>query len=157
MRWYGAAALCLALPIGWMATRVLLGIGGASGAQPFFGVRLGMTAQDIRTGFALPGAWRSEAGALGEGPGAIVLEWRPADPVTSPVRAARFELHDGFLVALRAQLAPSSAIADGPAFDVNDQVVRHRERVAAGVRYTVLARSCPTHADEVQRLLASRD
>ena len=112
------------------------------------GVRLGLTAADIRTHFSPPGpgSWASEAGGT--------LRWTATTP-TEPVHEAVFEFHQGMLVATRWLVDPASPEARGQPLEATPARVTTREPEGALVRVTTLSRSCPTHADEVARRLAS--
>lgn len=135
------------MTIAALALLGVLGGCGSSAPDPVFGVRLGMTPPQVRERFAPSpgGTFRSEA--QGED---LILVWEPsASP--GPVRIARHEFHLGQLVAMRLTLEPSSAEAGGPAMELTGVSVLTRETTESGVELTWLARSCPTHADEVRR------
>ncbi len=112
------------------------------------GVRLGLTAADTRSRFVAPGpgSWSSEAGGT--------LHWAASAP-SGPVRDAVFEFHQGMLVATRWLVDPAADEAKGPPIEVTPARLTTREPEAGGVRVTTLSRSCPTHADEVARRMAS--
>lgn len=125
-----------------------LGMGcGPSTPEPILGVRLGMTPAQVRDRFgtAVGGSFRTEA--MGED---LALVWVPGAGETS-VRAARHEFHLGLLVAMRLTLDPSAPAARGPSMELTDVSLLTRERMGPDVLVTWLARSCPTHADEVRR------
>jgi hypothetical protein len=131
------------------------------------GVRLGMTPSDVRERFVAPapgGAW--QAVARGED---FTLEWRPAPPLAQPTttsapdagggtaQPARFEFHAGILVGVRLVLSSTDPAAHGAPVDVSTaSVLARRGRTDGRVEITLLARDCPTHAEEVHRLLARR-
>jgi len=119
---------------------------GSSAPEPVLGVRLGMTPAQVRERFApgVEGTYRSEA--MGED---FALVWEPASD--EGVREARHEFHLGQLVALRLTVAEESDVASGDAMQLTDVSLLTREPTEDGVRITWLARSCPTHADEVRR------
>lgn len=121
---------------------------GPSAPDPILGVRLGMTPTQVRERFgtAVRGTFRSEA--MGED---LALVWAPDAGDGSPVRAARHEFHLGQLVAMRLVLDPSAPAARGPAMELTEVSILTREGGDDGVEVTWLARSCPTHADEVRR------
>jgi hypothetical protein len=97
------------------------------------------------------GSFRSTA--IGED---FALDWTP-DGTPGELKSARLEFHLGQLVAARLTLAPGAPEADGPEFELTDTSVLTREASSDGdVEITWLARSCPTHADEVRRLIAER-
>ena len=120
---------------------------GPSAPDPILGVRLGMTPTQVRERFgtAVRGTFRSEA--MGED---LALVWTPDEPDAS-VRSARHEFHVGQLVAMRLVMDPSAPAARGPAMELTEVSILTRERADEGVEVTWLARSCPTHADEVRR------
>jgi hypothetical protein len=117
----------------------------------FYGVRLAMTASDLRAHFepGAPGHWHTETTPDRE----IAMVWAADAPERHPaVLRARFEIHSGLLVAIRAE-----ARTEGPPLEKSLSAVlaRHplpgdRERASI----TILARDCPTHADEARALLA---
>jgi hypothetical protein len=116
------------------------------------GVRLGMTMKDTRDRFTLAsgGSWKIETG-----PDAV-LSWKNAS--AGEVRSAAFEFHSALLVAMRFEVAASSSFAKGPAIEVSATRVLAREAQPAGagdgVTLTIIARDCPTHADEVKQLVS---
>ena len=119
----------------------------------FADVRLGMTADEVRSRFSPggAGAWRIEASPGGE----AVLTWGATarEPV---VRTARFEIHGGILVAVRALVRGEAPKAHGPAVEASHAVVVGRRPEGSDlVTLTILARDCPTHADEARALAAS--
>lgn len=118
---------------------------------PIRGLRLGDTPARARDRFepGSRGAFRGEA--MGED---FALVWEPA--ADGDVRSARLEFHDAMLVALRLRLRASAPEAEGPALQVTEGSILTRERSRGHVELTWIARSCPTHADEVRRRLASR-
>lgn len=127
---------------------LVAGLGcGPSAPEPILGVRLGMTPPQVRERFgtAVRGSFRSEA--MGED---LVLVWTPDEPDAS-VRSARHEFHLGQLVAMRLVVDPSAPMARGPAMELTEVSILTREPGDDGVEVTWLARSCPTHADEVER------
>lgn len=127
------AALALVLPV----VGALVFLLTSSGDQTeFLGTRLGMGARQIRSSFEPNGTWETSMdGDL------LVLEWSGSDP---RVRSARFELHEGLLVAIRAELIDAN-----DAQTVAPDVVRN----VRGGMLTMIARGCPVHADEVARLM----
>jgi len=150
--WVAAAALALVLPAGWALVRV-----AAKDADPTaaFGVRLGMTASDVRARAALPdGVWSTSTTA----DGTLLLDWS-ASADDASIRDARFEIHEGALVAIRATLSDPAAL---PVGEGGDRRMRSAEAVADArshedgtTRYRLVARNCPVHAREVAEILAS--
>lgn len=157
-RWFGAAALALAVPAGWAWIR--LTSQRSENLSEFHGARLGMSASELRRGFAYAGTFtvHSDSDADGE----LAVEWAPAagEQGAVPVSFVRFEFHQGLLVAIRADsLDPGEiTLAQTEPFVANDAAVLHRSvrlhssDSTAHVRITILSRDCPTHAEEVRRL-----
>jgi hypothetical protein len=123
---------------------------GGAELGTFHGVRLGMTASAVRERFEEPalGAWQSTPQTTGAGD--VVLAWAAAK---GPA-AARFELHNGMLVAVRAVVDVGDPDAKRPPAEASRAVVRTREDEEGHVRVTILARDCPTHHAEAERLAA---
>lgn len=132
---------------------------GAAEAPTFYGARLGQSASDLRRKLVPPvrGTFRAAADAPANGD--LALEWLP-DPAsglsfasTAP-RRARFEIHSGLVVAIRATLPPSSPLAEGPRLSTTPvSVLSRTENPDHSVSLSILARDCPTHAEEVRALL----
>jgi hypothetical protein len=149
--WVAAAALALVLPAGWALVRV-----AANDADPTaaFGVRLGMTASDVRARAALPdGSWSTSTTP----DGTLLLDWS-ASAADASIRDARFEIHEGALVAIRATLSDPATLSEAG----GDRRIRSAEAVADArthedgtTRYRLVARNCPVHAREVAEILAS--
>jgi hypothetical protein len=108
------------------------------------GVRLGMTADDVRARIDArePGEWSSSVVA-----GDWVLEHRVAD------EAARFEIHEGQLVAIRVEGPTSADLPSEPRFEVTPGSILVREPDRTRVRITLLSRACPTHHEEAEALV----
>ena len=117
---------------------------------PVRGLRLGYTASMARerldTG-GEDGAFRTESMAED-----LALIWTGDD---GPLRSARMEFHVGQLVAVRLDLSPDDPLAEGASPEISEASVLIRESTPGGVRVTWLARSCPTHAEEVQTVLTA--
>lgn len=114
------------------------------------GVRLGMSVPNVRARFdALGGGqWTSKVGDD------VILTWAPTANTRGGPLAATFEFHLGILMAIRADLTPGDRAASGPAWELSDSAVIVREKDGAGVVHlTAIARSCPIHKDEAQRLV----
>ncbi len=151
--WVAAAALALVMPAGWALVRVV-----ARDADPTaaLGVRLGMTASDVRRRAALPegGRWASST----TDDGTLVLDWSHESP-DAEVREARFEVHEGALVAVRATLRDPSlgaSLAGGDRRRTSAEAVSDVQPAPDGsLRFRLVARNCPVHAGEVAEILAS--
>jgi hypothetical protein len=153
-RWFGAAAIALVVPAGWALWRLGDAIRDDRAIATFHGVRLGMTPSDVRARCDLVGEF--DASTTAEG-GEYVLDFSPQDATeAADVRSARFEFHDGLLVAIRAELGPEDPWAEDEGVTVTESTVRETTEQSSGrVRVTLIARNCPTHVDEVRRLLSS--
>lgn len=114
-----------------------------------FRVRLGMTPADVRATFAPPAAgpsqWRVDSS------GETALEWRGSG------RSFRFEFHNAQLMAVRAVLDSRDPSTHGDALEVSTAtVLRRHAREDGRVELTLLARDCPSHAEEARRLITGR-
>ncbi|MEM9861326.1 MAG: hypothetical protein AAF938_06905 [Myxococcota bacterium] len=113
-------------------------------------VELGMTASEVRARFpasGVDGRWQTSATEEGT----VLLDWEPAGD--SAVRSARFEVHQGALVAIRANLAQNHANAGDPSRATAD-VLRHAAPADdGGTQVLWITRNCPVHQDEVEALL----
>ena len=148
MRWI-AVAVVLVPALGALATLAWGELSRSETLGPVRGVRLGTTLTSARDRLQTgqPGDFRTSA--IEED---VALDWTPAgDSSEGELRSARLEFHLGLLVAMRLRLAPDAPEASGPALEVTEASVLSREPLEDGVQLTWLARSCPTHADEVQR------
>lgn len=113
------------------------------------GVRLGMSAEQVRERFegGAPASWRTEIA------GADLALIRA--PGGSFDRESRFELHNGMLVAIRLDLRDDLPESSGERIAITPGSVTARSTLEPGrVALTVLARDCPTHAEEVSRILS---
>ncbi len=113
-------------------------------------VRLGMAPRDVRDRFQPggstdPGSWQTALGAGDD----TVLEWTARDPKAT-IAQARFEFHLGMLVAIRARTT------EGRAGQSVTSTARTVTELApspdGGTSVIVLARDCPTHREEAERL-----
>lgn len=147
--WTIAIVVLLAAPTAWAISRVLTDDGGPI---VLAGVRLGMTPADVRRSFVLASAGRfqSEPAATD-----FALAWSPLRP--AGVESARFEFHESLLVAvrLRGTLGAIDAL-EGPSFEQTPGSVLARNAASNMTDVIWLSRACPTHANEVARMLASR-
>jgi hypothetical protein len=140
------------VPAGWALWRLGDTIRDDQASTTFHGVRLGMTPSDVRARYELPGDFRATTTEEGD----YLLDFAPDETSEASVHSARFEFHLGLLVALRAEIAPGDPWADDRGVTVTESAVRETtEESPDRVQVTLIARNCPTHADEVQRLLAS--
>jgi hypothetical protein len=149
-RWLVPAALLLpaALALGaW-----LLASGGGETVGPVRGLRLGIAPGQAREALRTDGPGSFSTLAMGED---FALVWTP-DAGGGELSLARLEFHLGQLVAVRLTLTPAAPEADGPELEISEASVLTREPTQGGVELTWLARSCPTHADEVRQRIAER-
>lgn len=112
------------------------------------GVRLGMTADQIRARFdrGTSAAWRTEVSGTD-----LTLIRAPAGDLD---RETRFEIHDGMLVAIRLDVPDDRPEASGEPLATTPASLTARTRSEPGrTQISVLARDCPTHAQEVARIL----
>jgi hypothetical protein len=145
--WQRAGLVGLAVLSGLGATSLVAGLLFPDDAPPSLGgLRLGMTPDDVRARFSPGrGAFRSEVSGTDT---ALVWEGEAAEP-------ARFEFHDGQLVAVRLVLAPGASDASGPGLVTTPGTVLSRtERSDGAIDAVLLSRTCPTHREEAQRIVA---
>ncbi len=121
------------------------GVGATAVSAPFHGVSLGMSADQVRRTFVegTGGEW-----ALVTACGGPALEWTRRDPARS-VRWARFEMHDGFLVAIRAHTEEPRRSASALQ---SLSAVREDRPFEGGTATTLVSRVCETHAAEAEQL-----
>jgi hypothetical protein len=144
--WWISASILVCVALAAIALRTAL---PASTPPPTVrGVRLGMTAEQVRSRFeqGAPASWRTEVSgsdvALVRGPGG------------SLDREARFELHSGMLVAVRLDLPAAAPEAQGAPLETTPGSVIARDAASGGrVRFRLIARDCPVHAAEVAAIL----
>jgi hypothetical protein len=113
------------------------------------GVRLGMTPAEVRARFEPEGTFSMTPGDEGE----LRLDWRAVGEQV--LTEARFEFHEGLLVAIRAKHGAEATSVQR--LEVSPWAVRVA-RVDANNRAEtlLLARGCPAHESEVQELLELR-
>lgn len=144
--WHHWALAGLVLCAGLGATQLAARACTFASTRPpeVLGLRLGMTPDDVRARFAST-AFRTE---LGEDVALI------ADgPLTPEVPTARFEFHEGQLVAVRLRVASEAPAASGPDRELSPQIVLARTHEADGSTSVVLlSRTCPTHREEAMHL-----
>lgn len=137
------AALAVAAALG---AGVAIASRALSDPRPsIYGVRLGMTADEIRARIdeAHDGTWSASADS-----GEWVLEHTQGDT------HARFELHDGQLMAIRVDAPLTAALAGAP-LEVTEGTVLTRREHDGRIAWTLLSRSCPTHRAEAEALVIS--
>ncbi len=107
-----------------------------------------MVPRDVRDRFTQAGgAWTSEAAK----DDFAILWTAPAAALDAP-QNTKFEFHTGSLVAVRADVPKGAPIASGDEVVVTQGTVLKRTPSATLVHIDILARACPTHADEAKRL-----
>jgi hypothetical protein len=135
-----------------MVAGPLAATGCSSSVHDWEGVRLGMTASDVRSRFLAgkTGTWTS---AQEPEP---VLRWSASAGESAPGGAgpqkAVFEFHQGMLVALTLVGGPT---AKGPALETTRASVASRRAGPNGPEVRVLSRDCETHKAEVAKMLSS--
>jgi len=148
---YGGAIhlLGLAFAIFVLANGALSRLGSLD-SRPVRGVRLGMSLEAARAAFAdgSAGDWSSPPGCCGAS-----LEWSRADANATQTRWARFEFHQGSLVAIRVL---SDATPPTRHVEVTPVAVSETRPGADGsTSTTVLARRCEMHGPEVRQIMAT--
>lgn len=150
-RWLWLVGLVTVLVGAYAGLSVLLGPSDDT-IGPIRGLRLGYATSMARSRFTpgASGSYRSEA--QGED---LALVWTPSEQ-GGPVRAARLEFHLGLLVAVRLTLRPDQEEAEGPPLTLSEASLLARDTRDGSVDLTWIARSCPTHAEEVARRISQR-
>lgn len=147
--WAGAAVVSLAAL--WALGGLLMSFLAPSSEVPSLrGVRLGMTAEQVRARFdgGAPASYRTEITGLD-----VRLTRAPGGSLD---REASFEIHEGMLVAVRLDLPDSAPEAAGPTLELTPMSVLARTPGGPGrVQIRLLSRTCPTHATEVAELVPS--
>jgi hypothetical protein len=112
------------------------------------GVGLGMTEAQVRRSFvdASAGEWRRSTACGGPS-----IEWTRSKPGV-PTRWARFELHDGWVVAMRLH---SDGQAAGSRSEVRSFAVRRDRPFQGGLATTIIARGPAAYAVEVDQIVRS--
>ena len=117
------------------------------------GVRLGMTATEVERRFdaAPEGRWNAAPGCEGG-----ALEWAPSEGASPRhPRWARFEFHEGMLVAVRLRASGDDPNARGGRLSSTTGAVLAHEPLPGGtVAIALLARGCPDQQDEIQQLIS---
>jgi len=108
------------------------------------GVTLGMSEREVQSAFTdgPAGAWSRELAC-----GGVALEWTRVVPQAA-TRWARFEFHDGLLVAIRLQVEEASTAR----VEQSVTAVRQERPFRGGTEITILTRSCATHAAEAEQI-----
>jgi hypothetical protein len=113
----------------------------------FHGVELGMTPRDVRDRLDVKGNFVVEPSSSDDF--TMKLEPQKGSTVTS----AAFEFHGGALVAVRADVTASDPAEPGDAYVVTRSAVLHRIRKPDLAHVDLVARDCPTHKVEAERLV----
>ncbi len=142
--WQRAGLVGLAVLSGFGATSLAVGVLSPDAPPSLAGLRLGMTPDDVRARFSPGrGSFRSEVSGVDT---ALVWEAPGAEP-------ARFEFHDGQLVAVRLVVPAGSPDGGGPPLATTRGSVLARTALATGeVAVVLLSRTCPTHHAEAERI-----
>lgn len=112
------------------------------------GVALGMPVELVRESFVdgAAGEWK-QVTACGES----ALEWTRDRPGV-PTRWARFEIHDGWLVAMRVHTDEPLA---GVRTVQSASAVRQDRPFEGGTATTIVSRACSTHTSEADQMILS--
>lgn len=117
------------------------------------GVWLGLTALQVQRRFE--DAPYGEFSEL-KGCSSPTLLWQRRDEGKTTIRSARFEFHDGMLVAMRMRLAATDPLSRGPRLETSTGSLLGRATTADRDTALVwLVRDCDSHAEEAAELLAS--
>lgn len=136
----------------WALAAALL-VGACDKPPPaFHGVELGMAPREVRDRFDVKGKFEVQP-TLGTSGEDFVMTFAPENVTT--LTAARFEFHGGLLVAVRADVTASDPSDRGDALVVTKSAVLHRDRKPDGAHVDLLARDCPTHHAEAEKLVGS--
>ena len=131
-----------------IALVVIAGVGGCEKRPPtFHGVELGMVPRDVRDRFDVKGKFEVEPSSGDD----YTMKFTPEKGST--VTAAAFEFHGGALVAVRADVTATDPSDRGDAFVVTTSAVLHRERSPELAHVDLIARDCPTHRAEAEKLV----
>jgi hypothetical protein len=121
-------------------------LGACDARMPdFHGVALGMTPRDVRARFDAKGTFEAE-------PTADDFKMKFTPRGASTITSAVLEFHMGALVAIRADLSPNDPFARGPEIFTTKAIVLHRTRSPESIHVDELARDCPTHHAEAEKL-----
>lgn len=114
-------------------------------------VKLGMAPGDVRDRFEPggPGTWQTSVSHIA---GDTAVEWHATNG-TAKVVEARFEFHNGMLVAVRAKSNEPPPSGEKITTTPGSVTVR-RSAPTGGTEIAVLARDCPTHKEEAAALAA---
>lgn len=115
-------------------------------------VKLGMAPGDVRERFEPggPGAWQTSVSKI---VGDTAIEWHATDG-TAKVKEARFEFHNGMLVAVRATTNEAPPSSEKITTTPGSVTVRRAAPANGVTEIAVLARDCPTHKEEATALAA---
>jgi len=149
----GAAAVVLIFAGVVLGLRIGLALILAGPSEPAWserGVSLGMSEEQVQRTFAdrAAGTWSREVSC-----GGIDLEWRRTD-ARAPTRWARFEFHEGGLVAIRIH---SDDVSSGQRAEQTAAAVRQRRPFEGGTATTILTRTCISHRAEAEQIALAAD
>lgn len=141
------AMLVVAGIAAWIALR---GAAAPNDAPELRGMRLEMTDDEAR------GFDGADAGTWAAASDGSQLVWTPLSERPDLPASVTLDLHSRFVVAIRADLHPEDPLARGPALEASFSAIVSRAPTEDGlVRWTLLARQCSDHAQEVASLLAT--
>lgn len=148
-----AVAACVAV----FAALVLLVACRTDTIPDVYGIRLGMTASDVRDRFtATGGTFKADVAADD-----YSIRWTPGPDATLEAKgggpnplAVDFAFHMGSLVAISARVPADAPIATGPTYVVTKgSVLKRAPTEPSGVGIDVLARDCPTHKARAEAIV----
>jgi hypothetical protein len=107
-----------------------------------------MSAEQVKESFvdAASGDWSQDTACRG-----LSLEWTRKAP-DAPTRWARFEFHEGWLVAMRLHTDGQASAAHA---EQTVSAVRQERPYEGGTATTLVARGCTTHAAEADQIALS--
>lgn len=130
----------------------------SEGVPDFYGVRLGMTASDVRDRFtATGGTFKADVAADD-----YSIRWTPGadgnlrakDGGPNPL-TVDFAFHMGTLVAIEARVPDDAPVAKGPPYVVTkSSVLRRAKGEPSGIELDVFARDCPAHKAKAEAIVA---
>lgn len=127
-----------------------------------YGVRLGMTASDVRDRFTgTGGTFKADVAADD-----YSIRWTPGPDAALRAKgggpnplSVEFAFHMGSLVAISARVPADAPLAKGATYVVTKRSVMKRAANAdgGGVAIDVLARECPTHKARAEAIAAEAE
>jgi hypothetical protein len=137
------SGVVVAAVVGWRFCRAPAGPSGTTSSER--GVSLGMSEAQVRSSFidARAGDWTRTTACGGPS-----LEWTRATAGV-PTRWARFELHDGWVAAIRIHEDGQGHI---PRVEQTPSAIRRDRLYQGGIATTIIARGPAVYAAEVDQI-----